>query len=992
MTFKLEQSQHYQGRLSQAQQAWDTAGTEEERTAISQAWEEEKRAYSFYSDSFNSQFRGVEGEGISKELRWDQQQYNLPLIESLSRTYGDKSTEELIDLWMTDQRWMNNNLPNIAIDAARVSSLDKQQKEDFGLQMLTYDQVAATGEGSAPLWEQTKDIVPAIFSDPTTYVGLGTFGLGFAAKGATKELTKEGLKKLFIKPAVKRGIVTGAAEGSAYTTAFDSFKQSMEREVALQEDWDWGRTGNVALFGAVLGGTLGGVLAKGADLLAPRINAYKMDSGYDNVKMVQLLEEVGNDEHKAVSFLESLGFSTDKAQAFVARAKKDEPNFNRYAAENVKRRSDFQQFYGKFGTTHSSILERMGLKGLADDIRETLVDKDMMIASYNRIVDRHKDRVDMSDVGIATRYRTNKPKNTDEAGMFNDLRKANKQRAYRLYNSGVIDKKTFEGFLKNRGYLGRVWNTRRLSTKEGAEAFYKDISEHLGNKSPEEKERVINEIIGSLTGEKAKDIKIPPREAIRFIREAAMKRDREVKRSTHAEHARNIKGIPEHILDKHMLGFESRVKLVNHDIAQRLSFAERFGGNDEKVVKLHNDLVAQGRVEEADAIGEAYGIAAAIPHDGVFGSKVLKARKDTPAAVRVANKINAFETLKMYGAAIPNIPQAYVNGLANVAGSQGLLRGTLNTFKAPMKAIFKDPEMREILKESGILSELEMHKFLTEGLSHVRVFDADLKGPLGVLNEPTKFLRAVGFMGVEKMNRVVAANMGVAHAKYVHKAYNNLAHRPKLNKLQTKKLNKLKREAGELGIDLNVDELSTPMLARAANNFNNAVNFSNKFSDLPTVWHNPYMKLVFKFKSFMFHHGKFLKEKVLKPVINDGEIRPLLAYLAAAGPLGGAMLQLREKLTGKDYQENAEPLEWLTNGIMFAGGAGLLFDLMASLSKNYASTSYAVGQVAGPVAGDVVRLGGIAREAPEKDFEKTFIDTVNTLVPPAKLATQHIKF
>jgi len=986
--FDIQQSQEYTNRGKQAQAAWDSAQSEEERTAISQQWNQEKAAYNYYSNSYNSQFKGAEGEGISDELRYDQQKFNLPLVKSLRRTYGDEvEDQELIDRWMTEQTYLDTNLTRLGIQASKLGELSDQQKEDFGLQYLTYEKIKATGEGSRDFTNQAADVLVGVGTDPTNLLGLGTFGIALFGKEGTKALTKEGIKKFFIKPAVKRGAIVGGIEGGIYTGVDDSFRQSIERDLSLQEGFDWGRSANMTLLGTAMGGTLGATIVKFADMLAPRVNKYKINKGLTNTQVTDILTRAAHNESSAVKFMtDNLGFSKEEAVGIINRQKAEGSSPEPYKSEDVVEQTNFQQLYDSIGTSQRTVLERMGLKRVADDIENALVDRDKIIGKYNKILNSHKKKVNFKDEGLAARYRANKPSNADEAEMFRNLKRANTTRARELYKSGIIDKNVFAKFSKNKGYIGRVWNTKKLATEKGAQEFADLIAAKTANKPKIEREKAVQDILEALTGKRHKPVE--GRINTKWIREAAMDRDREVNRSTHAEFKRKVHGFTEEELDPFMLDFESRMKLVNHDLAGRLGFAHKFGANDERVVDLSNSLLKRGYEREADAVGEAYGLAAGVPHNGVFGSKVLKGRIEKPGMVDVVNKVNAAQTWKMYMSAIPNLPQVYVNGLTSVAGTQGLVRGALNSLKAPMKAIFKDPELRQVIQESGVLSELEMHKFLSEGLAHSRIFEKELKGPLGILNEPTKFLRAVGFMGVERMNRLVAATMGVQHARYLHKTYRKLAMKHKINKFQERKLKKFRKEMKQLGIDPDAPELTTEMLSTAANKFNNTVNFSNEFTNLPSYWHHPYGKLAFKFKSFMFHHSRFLKNKVIKPM-RKGDVRPLLAYLGTSGPLGGAMLQLRETLSGQDYQENADELEWLINGIAFAGGAGLLFDMFATFTDKYGSTPYAVSTVAGPTAGTVADITSVVGDVvKDKDLEDTFEHFLNATFPFSKPITK----
>jgi len=997
--FQLEQNATYQQDLANAQAAWDNAATDEERARITKDWEAKKGVYNYYSNSFNSQFESAEGSGISDELAWDQMQYNLPLIESLKRTYGDAPTEDLIDQWMYDQRYMNNNLTNLGLNSALIQGMDEQQKKDFALQMLTYDNVAATGEGSAPLWEQTKEVGWAMATDVTNLIGLGTFGIGLLGKEGVKEAGKQGLKQalkdLFIKPTIKLGAAIGATEGAIYTTAYDSLKQSAEIQTALQEDFDWGRAGNAAMLGAAIGGTLGSIFTAIPSAIASRLDKIRIENNYSNEQMVRLITEAGDDPVRAEELLVGAGYTRedaakllDKHSEVQMRKSADEPMTpGDYAADKVKEESFFQGTIGQLASSFQRRLEKIGLGNFANDINDTIIRKEQIQGNYASTIDKYSKKVKLDDPKIADRYRNNKPLTREEGDFFRELRKQDSARIEAAYRSGAIKTDAYKIFKANQGYIGRVWNTPFLRTENGAKQF----ADYLNSKARAGTDgmKAANSIIEGLTGQKNYYKKPADVMSTGFIRKAMQNKERDIRRSTHLDFERSIKGLPESELDQFMMPFEARMKLVNSDIANRIAFSEKFGGDDEKVVDLLNQLRDRGLTDEANLVNEAYGIAARVPKTETsdFGSAALGARLRDQKVARAVEGANAMQTWKMYLSAIPNLPQAFINSFAALS-STGMARAALNTFRGPLKALFRDQDVMRIIQQSGILSELQLQKFITEGMPTSRILDIDLKGPLAVLNEPTRFLRMVGFMGVEKMNRMIAASTGIVHAKGLHAKYQRLINEPSRGKLKQMRINKLKKDLKELGVKNPDDpQLSDNTLSYVANKFNNVVNFTNEYHNIPRAFQGPLGKLFFKFKSFMFNHGRFVKNKVLTPLAK-GDPRPAMAYLTTAAPLGGAMLQLRETLTGADYQENRDQLEWLAAGVAYAGGAGLWLDMIMSLSKPYQNPAMTASTLMGPTVGQAVSLLGTTAQIADKDLDETITQYINTLLPPAKPITK----
>lgn len=222
------------------------------------------------------------------DLVFEDQINNPELIASLQRRFGSSySNQELIEKWAGEQHAINYNLGVLAIDAATLDNLTSQEKKDYLLQMETWDRVKAFGDGSQSFWDQTLEIGEALLKDPTTYVGVGTLGIGVGAKAGAKQATKESVK-YFLKQSTREGIKTGAKigaiEGGVYATADDALRQVIEQkgqekiDSMIDVDIDGGRLATSAAFGTVLGGAAGGVLGGvGAKLTKKKTAAEKFD-------------------------------------------------------------------------------------------------------------------------------------------------------------------------------------------------------------------------------------------------------------------------------------------------------------------------------------------------------------------------------------------------------------------------------------------------------------------------------------------------------------------------------------------------------------------------------------------------------------------------------------------------------------------------------------------------------------------------------------------
>ena len=166
-------------------------------------------------------------------------------------------------------KWLNNylydfnyRLAGVGTDnargtldtAAQISGYSDAGKKAFVDAQTQFENMNTTLGG---VGEATKRVL----TDPTTDIGLGTFGLGTAGAQATKAAAKKGvteLAKIGAKQAAKRGAAVGAAEGAVYGTVSDLGQQQAMVNAGGQEAIDPMQTAQTAGIGAVTGGVLGG--------------------------------------------------------------------------------------------------------------------------------------------------------------------------------------------------------------------------------------------------------------------------------------------------------------------------------------------------------------------------------------------------------------------------------------------------------------------------------------------------------------------------------------------------------------------------------------------------------------------------------------------------------------------------------------------------------------------------------------------------------------
>ena len=146
----------------------------------------------------------------------------------------------------------NYNLPQMTIEANQLKDATDKQKQDFITLMDMYDKKSAS-------WSGAGRLLKGLATDPTTYVGLGTLGVGTAGAQAVKQAIKEGVKQ-GTKAGLKQGAKIGSMEGAVYATADNALRQTARINAGVQEDFDLGESAKAATVGATAGAGLGGVI------------------------------------------------------------------------------------------------------------------------------------------------------------------------------------------------------------------------------------------------------------------------------------------------------------------------------------------------------------------------------------------------------------------------------------------------------------------------------------------------------------------------------------------------------------------------------------------------------------------------------------------------------------------------------------------------------------------------------------------------------------
>jgi hypothetical protein len=341
--------------------------------------------------------------------------------------------------------------------------------------------------------------------------------------------------------------------------------------------------------------------------------------------------------------------------------------------------------------------------------------------------------------------------------------------------------------------------------------------------------------------------------------------------------------------------------------ARRVSEARTFGPQDE----IAHRLVARTAQEgfDAETAKRAFDIA------------VGNARYDQ-TAMQISRGIRTFLGVTKLGtAAISNLGQT--TNTAAVAGVKNTLGGYLK--------YFSNPADRAFVQETAVAAE------------HVI---ASIREGAGFLNKIT----APGMTTIERINRGVSAIAGRDWAEGLATRAANGDPRA-LSVLRTK----LKVE-GPIGAKLTEEQA-----IQAARSVSDITQFRVSSRDLPLFADSPQGRLIAQFRAFAYKQTAFMKDEIIKP-LGEGNALPLMRFLIVGIPVGAAIAEAKNKITGRDTSGQSLAQRAI-EGLLQVGGAGLPGDIARTFSfvKNAqgeidtTKVIKAIAQTIAPAAGEAVK-------------------------------------
>lgn len=175
----------------------------------------------------------------------------------------DGSPEELSDWGRSHMAWFNYNLFSTGHITADVLNADQQTKEAFLHMMDTFDNTNMS-------WQGAGNTAKALASDPTSWVGLSSLGLGNVVKLGAGQAGKAALRHQLATSLGRTGVVAGV-EGGIYNYADDRMRQNIEVSAGRMEETSAARSAVAAGTGVVAGVVIGTGLDAGLSTVGRKL-------------------------------------------------------------------------------------------------------------------------------------------------------------------------------------------------------------------------------------------------------------------------------------------------------------------------------------------------------------------------------------------------------------------------------------------------------------------------------------------------------------------------------------------------------------------------------------------------------------------------------------------------------------------------------------------------------------------------------------------------
>jgi hypothetical protein len=197
-----------------------------------------------------------------------------PEVASILRgadVVGDSQTRRAAALAMSDEEvsqwakelmgWFNYHMPSMGVQYNQMRKAPEDQKRAFLTLMDLYEEKNMS-------WDGVLRFFKGVISDPSTYVGLSTLGIGTLVGRLGKKATKQGIRAA-LKASLPRAALV-AVEGGSFAGTDAGVREAVKVAAGEQEKINKLNVGLAVGVGALAGGGLGAGADVGGQLLRRR--------------------------------------------------------------------------------------------------------------------------------------------------------------------------------------------------------------------------------------------------------------------------------------------------------------------------------------------------------------------------------------------------------------------------------------------------------------------------------------------------------------------------------------------------------------------------------------------------------------------------------------------------------------------------------------------------------------------------------------------------
>ena len=180
--------------------------------------------------------------------------YEYTKTKQGDRPVDEFGSEEMAQWGVSFMNSFENNIPAMVINTAKLQDAPPEVSRAMYYLLETSDRDGILGSNIIESAGQ-------MLIDPSTWLGLGTFGIGLAGRETGKALSKMGVKELLKNAITKQSVKTSTlalAGESAFFGAVDNLaRQEVAIEAEQQDGLDLQQLGTVTAVSGALGETLG---------------------------------------------------------------------------------------------------------------------------------------------------------------------------------------------------------------------------------------------------------------------------------------------------------------------------------------------------------------------------------------------------------------------------------------------------------------------------------------------------------------------------------------------------------------------------------------------------------------------------------------------------------------------------------------------------------------------------------------------------------------